>query len=163
MQQIISALPDNVIYYFGADSYDTPDIPSYQSLADIPHLGTIEHGDWNFAKSVIALPANTKLIPRVVEQRVGGVRYHIDQLLNTQSVIFQLGGVFRPGVLVASHISTLHSDSVTNSLFNTLAKPVKKQKRIGVFYVCESSYSLLHQGWRLVTSANSPTEYDLTE
>lgn len=144
--------------YYEDDSFEHDHIPTYTSLLAIPQLGTVQHGDWNHALRLQVLPLGVPLVVRSVAQRVGGVRYFIG---NQEGFNLTLGGVFQSGILVASTASTLATDATSLALFGNLVKLVKKQPRIGVFYVGEQAHRHLQEGWRLVTNASSPAKYDL--
>ncbi|QIL78352.1 hypothetical protein [Hymenobacter sp. HDW8] len=163
LRQLISAFEALApgCQYFETGSFASSTIPTYHSLLDVPNLGTVHHGDWIHARGVLVLPSDIPLVIRPVDQLAGGVRYMIDQLANPYGFVLKLGGIFQPGVLVASGASTLATDDASLALFGSLARRVKKQTRVDTFYVGHQAYSHLQAGWRLVLNVRSPIEYDL--
>jgi hypothetical protein len=159
LRQLITAFEATTpCQYYAADAFESDHIPAYASLPALPQLGTVQYGDWNLALRLQVLPIGVPLVVRSVAQRAGGVHYFI---ANQEGFNLTLGGVFQPGVLVASTASTLATDATSLALFGNLVKLVKKQPRIGIFYVGEQAHRHLQEGWRLVTNASSPAEYDL--
>lgn len=164
LQQLITVFEATTrCQYYEAGSFESSAIPAYESLLEVPQLGTVQYGDWLLATRILVLPVTIPLIVRPVAQRAGGVRYFIDQLANPYGFLLTLGGTFQPGILVASEASTLATDVASLALFGSLAKLVKKQTRVGSFYVGKQADTHLQEGWRLVTSASSPPEYDLSK
>lgn len=149
--------------YFEAGGFDIPDIPTYTSLRDVPTLGQVQYHSTTLALRLLLLPLEVALTVRPVPQNAGGVRYLVDQLANPYGFLLTLGGTFQPGVLVASEASTLATDSASLALFTSWAKAVRKQRRMGYAYVGPEASFLLASGWRLVTDARSPVEYDLPQ
>ncbi len=147
--------------YFEAGGFDNPDIPTYTSLRDVPTLGRVQNHSTVLAPRLLLLPLDVTLTVRPVSQRAGGVRYLVDQLANPYGFLLTIGGTFQPGVLVASEASTLATDATSLALFASWAKAVRKQRRMGYAYVGPEAAHLLTGGWRLVTDARSPVEYDL--
>jgi hypothetical protein len=161
LRQLITAFEAKTpCQYYEDDSFEHDHIPTYASLLAIPQLGTVQHGDWNHALSLRVLPIEVPLVVRSVAQRKGGVRYFTD---NQEGFSLTLGGIFQPGILVASTASTLATDATSLTLFGNFVRLVKQQPRIGVFYVGKQAHSYLQEGWRLVTNASSPAEYDLAK
>jgi hypothetical protein len=162
LRQLITAFEATTrCQYYEAGSFESSVIPTYESLLEVPRLGWVQQGDWNQATRLLVLPVGIPLVVRTVAQRVGGERYFVDQLENPYGFLLTLGGTFQPGVLVASGASTLATDAASLSLFGRLAELVKKQAKVGTFYVGKHANRYLHEDWRLVTSANSPRDYDL--
>jgi hypothetical protein len=160
LRQLITAFEAKTpCHYYEDRALLSDQIPTYASLLAIPQLGTVQHGDWNHALRLRVLPLEVPLLVRSVAQRAGGVHYFID---NHEGFNLTLGGVFQLGILVASTASTLATDATSLTLFGNFMKLVKKQPRIGVFYLGMQAHSHLQEGWRLVTNTSSPAEYDLT-
>jgi hypothetical protein len=164
LQQLITAFEAKArCQYYEEGSFENDIVVSYKSLLDVPRLGTVQHGDWNHATRLLVLPKNVSLVVRPCPQRRGGMRYIIDSAENPRSFTLTLGGVFQPGVLVASGAITSATDEAALGLFGCLARLVKKQPRTGVFYLGQQASGYFEQGWRLITNAQSPPEYDLAK
>ncbi len=147
--------------YFETGSFEDPAIPTYSSLLQVPTLGKVPYHSTVLAPCLLLLPLDVALTVRSVPQRAGGVRYLVDQLANPYGFLLTMGGTFQPGVLVASEASTLATDAASLALFANWAKLVRKQCRMGYAYVAPEAALLLAGGWRLVSDARSPLEYDL--
>jgi hypothetical protein len=72
------------------------------------------------------------------------------------------GGQFAEGLLVAGLVDTCARFSYSGLLFQGFGQLLKQRtRRIGAFWVKPEAEEKLQLGWRLVTSASSPREYDL--
>ena len=164
LRQLIAAFEATAhCQYYKAGSFESNVVVQYESLLDVPRLGTVQHGDWNHATRLLVLPMEIALVVRPCPQRKGGMRYIVDSAENPCSFTLTLGGIFQPGVLVASGAVTAAEDERTLSIFGSLARLIKKLPRAGVFYLGQQASRYLDQGWRLVSNAQSPPEYDLTK
>jgi hypothetical protein len=164
LQHLITAFEAKVrCQYYEQGSFENNFVVSYDSLLEVPRLGTVQQGDWNHATRLLVLPTGVPLVVRPCPQRRGGMRYIIDSAENPGSFTLTLGGVFQPGVLVASGAVTGTTNEAALRLFNCLARLVKQQPRTGVFYLGQQASGYFEQGWRLVTNAQSPPEYDLAK
>ncbi|RZL10866.1 MAG: hypothetical protein EOO62_12765 [Hymenobacter sp.] len=86
----------------------------------------------------------------------------MDQGENPTLARLRPSGQFTEGVLVAGSVETFSRSSYSGLLFQTLGKLLKQRtRRIGRFWVGPAAEENLRLGWRLVTSASSPREYDL--
>jgi hypothetical protein len=162
LRQLLTAFEaTNRCHYYLEGSFDHRVVTTYQSLLDVPQLGRVQQGDWNHACRLLVVPLELPLLVRLVPQRRGGMRSIIDAAENPCSFTLTLGGTFHQGVLVASGAVTSATDATTLALFGSFAKLVKKQPRIGAFYVWQQAQQYLQAGWRLVTNVSSPPQYDL--
>ena len=100
---------------------------------------------------------------REVPLRTGGVRYAIDQLVNSDSITFSHGGFFSPEILLCGRVGTVSDSAVAKRLFRAFSTAVAKVFiQIKAFWVGPQANQLLRKGCRLTMGANSPTDYDLT-
>ncbi|MFC6226126.1 hypothetical protein ACFP2F_22980 [Hymenobacter artigasi] len=130
-------------------------------MRDVSMLGQVQYHSTGLAPRLLLLPMEVALTVRPVPQNAGGVRYLVDQLANPYGFLLTLGGTFQPGILVESEATTLATDAASLALFASWAKVVRKQGRTSNAYVGPEAAQLLAVGWRLVTDARSPLEYDL--
>jgi len=92
----------------------------------------------------------------------GGVRFLVDQLLNSDSITFSHGGFFSHDVLLYGRVATVSKTNVATSLHKALSSAIAKHfKRVKAFYVGPGALDRWKQGCRLTIGANSPKEYDL--
>lgn len=88
--------------------------------------------------------------------------YAVNQGKNPALACLRPGGEFTEGVLVAGSVETFSRSSYSELLFQALVKLLKQRTRcIGSFWVGPAAEEKLRLGWRLVTIAASPREYDL--
>jgi hypothetical protein len=146
------------------DCLTVKNIPTYDSLFNVPNVGFTLSGDWNRIDNFLVMKKETLLNIETVPQRVGGVKFAVDQLMNQKSVTLKLGGIYKDAenVIVAGRVATVSEDSDSNELYKLFTTKLKKEfKKIGTFYVGRKAEEKLKMGWRLVTNEKSPKEYDL--
>jgi hypothetical protein len=148
--------------YYEMGLFDSSSLCEYDSVFEISNFGFPKVGDWNKDLRLIAIPKEMSLAIREIPQRVGGIKYAIDPLVNHNSICFQFGGVFQEGILLAGNCFTTNPNDFSLQVFKAFSSRVKKNfKKIGSFYVGEEAEVKLKEGWRLVTNEKSPKEYDL--
>lgn len=153
------------IKYYKTGLLDSKNIPTYNSLLNAPNVGYTLSGDWNRIDEYLITKKNTSLNIEEVPQRVGGIKYAIDQGNNPKSIELKIGGIYKKieNVIVAGRVATISEDPDSIELFKLLSTKIKREfKKIGTFYVGKSAEKKLNEGWRLVTNEKSPREYDLT-
>lgn len=152
------------IRYYKAGLLDNNSIIVYNSIFSLPNLGIAVSGDWNRIDTFLVLKAKTNLNIREVPQKIGGMKYVVDQMSNQKSVEFKLGGIYPSidNVIVAGRVATISEDNDSTELYKIFSTKIKKAfKKIGTFYVGKVAEEKLKSGWRLVTNEKSPREYDL--
>lgn len=114
-------------------------------------------------KIYIILSSLDKVVPRVVEQRRGGVKFALDSLGKENSPVIRVGGMVASSILLPGDISRM-SDHVSGEqdYFSIIEKNIKKNfKKIKNYFVGREAIAFLDNGGRLAVTANSPIEYDL--
>ena len=152
------------IRYYKTGLLNSKSIPSYNSIFDTPNVGLTSSGDWNRIDDYLVMKKSTLLNIEEVPQRVGGIKFAVDQLLNPKSVTLKVGGIYqeKENIIVAGRIATVSEVNDSNELYKLFSTKIKKTfKRIGTFYVGKIAEEKLKEGWRLVTNEKSPKEYDL--
>lgn len=152
------------IQYYKTGLLDSKNIPTYDSLFNVPNVGFTLSGDWNKIDNYLITKKTTSLNVREVPQRMGETKFAVDQMNNPKSIEIKLGGIYKEkeNVLVAGRISTISEDSDSNELYKLFTTKLKKEfNKIGTFYVGRKAEEKLKMGWRLVTNEKSPKEYDL--
>ncbi|MES2389560.1 MAG: hypothetical protein V4543_16265 [Bacteroidota bacterium] len=150
--------------YYKAGLLDTRNIPSYNSIFEAPNVAIALSGDWNKIDSYIILKKTILLNIREVPQRVGGMKFAVDQMNNPKSIELKLGGIYqqKSNVIVAGRIATISEDSDSIEMYKLFTIKLKKKfKKIGAFYVGPIAEEKMKKGWRLVTNENLPKEHDL--
>lgn len=152
------------IKYYKSGMHDSTNIPTYNSLFEVPNIGVAMSGDTNRINSYLIAKKPEKLIIRGVPQRTGKIKYAVDQMYNPKSIELKLGGIYqeKENVIVSGRVATISDELDSLELFNLLSRKIKKEfKKIGVFYVGKAAEDKLKKGWRLVTNERSPKENDL--
>lgn len=150
------------VKYYEMGLFDFEPDKSYDSAFEVSNIGHSRSGDWNSDLRLMMVPKGSSLIVREVFQKKGGIKYAVDPLENQTSICFQFGGVYKDGILIGGSCSTLFISDFSLDIFNFFSSRLKKEfKKIGAFYVGRMAEERLKEGWRLVTDAKSPKEYDL--
>jgi hypothetical protein len=150
------------LHYFKTGLLDDSKIPHYDSFLKFPNLGFVSNGDWNHIDSYLAIPYEKNINVRDIPQKIGGIKYAVDQKINNESVFIKLGGIYNENILVAGVISTISEDEYSLKLFKLFSDKIKKRfSKIGSFFVGNNAKIRLESGCRLVTNEKSPSEYDL--
>lgn len=147
--------------YCASGLFDSPDIRYYSSLFFVPQLGVAQR-DSTQSSSYLVLGSNKLIQTRAIPQRSGGVKYAIDQLINPNTAVFRLGGIYKAGVLVEGTVGTASKSEYASFTDKLLRKTLAKhfRKLASGCYIGSEAKSLLEQGWRLVQSESQPYEYD---
>jgi hypothetical protein len=151
------------VAYYRADTSAVPEAPAIASLVNEEALGYLSIGDWNHSPSyLLAFPEEGVVVEQITLHKGGSV-YAVNQGENPTLACLRPGGEFTAGVLVAGSVETFSRSSYSGLLFQAFGKLLRQRTRcIGSFWVGPAAEEKLRLGWRLVTSAASPPEYDLT-
>jgi hypothetical protein len=100
----------------------------------------------------------TAILERIVQQKKGGVKIAVDQILNPSTVVLNFGGLTENGQrLVSSQIGTATSCESSNQLFGLFSKIIRQKfEAIKSFYVGPEAAYLLEDGVVLAPSTKSP-------
>jgi len=152
----------HAISYYQTGLFSSPANLAITSLLEEKSLSYLTIGDWNHSPSYLLAAPSDEIIVREITLRQGGNSYAIDQRENPDMAVFKPSGLLTQDVLIAGSLQIGTRGSYSGLLFQTLTKIIKKHtRRIGAFYVGPDAEEKLRLGWRLVTSASSPIEYDL--
>jgi hypothetical protein len=150
------------VTYYRADTTSVPETPAITSLLTEESLGCLAIGDWNHSPSYLLTFPNEGVVVQKITLRKGGYAYSVNQGENPALACLRPSGQFMEGVLVAGSLDTFSYMSYSGLLFQRLVKLLKQRtRRIGTFWVGPEAEEKLRLGWRLVTTASSPREYDL--
>ena len=133
-------------------------VPSLVSKSDI---GIVQHGDWNHNQQYLILPKDEELKIRTVQQKNGGVKFAVDQMINKNSVVILLGGLYKNNTVIASKVGSISEVEFSKNILNHITLILKKRylKKDG-FYVGNEALKLANQGGRLTTDY-STAKFDL--
>jgi hypothetical protein len=150
------------VAYYRAGTFSVPNAPVITSLLNEESLGHLATGDWNHSPNYLLTFPDEGIAVREIALRQGGYAYAVDQRENPELMRFRPSGQFTEGILVAGSIETFTRLSYSGRLFQALSKLLKQRtRRINMFWVGPEAEAQLRFGWRLVTSASAPREYDL--
>ncbi|MFC5530164.1 hypothetical protein [Cohnella yongneupensis] len=147
--------------YVRSGLFDNEDVKIYSSALEIEELGYNKSGN-GLTHAYLVMDQSTQLNIRNVPQQRGGMKYAIDQLINTESLLFAPGGLYGDGYLIFGRITTISSLPVGLNFFKEFTKKVTKGFiKIGRYYVGPEA-KLLSNERRLITiNINQSPEYDL--
>jgi hypothetical protein len=150
------------VAYYRAGTSPMPNAPAIASLLDEESLGYLTIGDWNHSPSYLLSSPEERVVVQEITLRQGGYVYAVDQGKNPALARLRPSGQFTEGILVAGSVETFSRSSYSGRLFQAFDKLLKQRtRRIGEFRVGLEAEEKLRLGWRLVTSASSPREYDV--
>ena len=143
--------------------HKSPQFEEYDSLLDVPSLGTNTTGDHISGDHYLILPRDREARFESVIQDKGGIHYFVDQSLNPVSITFLPGGIYQNNNLICGHIGTVSKHPESIDLYKSFTKAVTKGfKKIGNYRVGPEARRLMNEGLRMVTiGVRSPREYDL--
>ena len=112
--------------------------------------------------SYLVTDADHPIAIRKVTQKVGGVRYAVDQMSNPDSVTLLPSAIFPPNILLYGRIATTSSTSFAKQLHGAFASAIGKVfRKVQAYYVGPGALNLWHSGYRLTIGADSPSTHDL--
>lgn len=140
------------------------DLPmTNNSLTNKSDIGVIHHKDWVFNERFLILNQDKELQIREVKQVKGGIKYAIDQLKNEDSLMISLGGYNEmENSIIASGISTNQNTDFTKYFFKKLRGFLKKNKKVGRFYIGQEALDKANKGVRLTEDSRQSKDYDIS-
>ena len=138
---------------------DTPDVPTWSSVAAIEDLGTAVAGGYIGQKCYLVLPASVPFHLREVELAAGGKRHFVDQLLNPASVTLRAGGLYQGACIVMGEFGTVTARQHGFDLLEAIRRVVRAAfRRVADAYVGPEAYALGESGVRLTDSTRAPAD-----
>lgn len=128
-------------------------------ITRIPSFGENNCGKRNSNKWLI-LP-NDVIPERRIKKSTND--FFIDQELNKESVVVDIGGVYKGNILFPTEISTIwYENAQAKVIYDILHKVCKKSaKNVNGYFIAEEAH-LQKEKYRFCTiNADSPAEYDL--
>ena len=141
----------------------TRELSSVPSGAAIPTLRSpAPHPSAIACPQYLVTSADYRITIRDVPQASGGIRYAVDQLANSESIILQPGGIYPPDVLLHGRVGSVPSGDFSKQIYRAFTSAITKYfQRVQAFYVGPQAHGLWQSGHRLTPSVQSPKEYDL--
>jgi hypothetical protein len=139
---------------------DTPQI--FETFRAINSLSVSVDGDANLVPGYLIVNERHHIAVEKVPQRVGGLKYAIDQGVIPDSLYFQSGGVLSDKIIVPGRIGILRQTAISTNLYNSFARIMKKDfNKVKSYYVGRQAHTLWREGMRLGISLKASTDIDL--
>jgi hypothetical protein len=150
------------LQYTRTGLFETDELQTYFSYADIPDFGRPDHPTAAVGPSFLVALQRTVVHSRLVPQRDGGVRFSVDQRLNDNTVTFWPGGMFGNDIFLYGEVGTVSNSAASENLYETMFKLFRKRfMAVQEFLVGPEAFDLGKAGVRLTLSASTPPEFDL--
>ncbi len=92
------------------------------------------------------------------------VRFHTDQRLNPDSIVFTPAGDWKGQMIIAGRIATISDSPASQALMRLATSRIKKHfTRVLAYWVGPEALKELRAGKRLSMAEQSPALYDLKE
>lgn len=151
-----------LLKYARTGRYVRPKPQMFLSGASIPGLGIADNDSSISCESYLVLDPATDVEVRQVLQTDGMTSYHIDQLVNPNSVVITAGGIRTPGVYLHGRVATASDTPQSQDLMRLFAPVFRKQcGKIKAFWVGAHALRQLEGGARFTMAVSSPSEFDL--
>jgi hypothetical protein len=139
--------------------------PNYESFGrgeEIPDLGTANYSSSMGCNRFLVAEPRVNINVRLVQQSDGVDSYHIDQLLNPDTIVFWPGGLWANDILLYGEVGTASNSEASRRLMARFRSAIKKQfAKINGYYVGAGALKSLEAGKRLTIAEQSPREFDL--
>lgn len=153
---------DRLLKYARAGRYLQTNPQLFLSGASIPKLGTANNDSSIGCESYLILDQSADIEVRPVKQTDGTTNYHVDQLVNPDSVVITAGGIRASHVYLHGRIATASDSAQSQDLMKLFAPAFRKHfKKIKAFWVGPHALHELESGARLTPAVSSPSEFDL--
>jgi hypothetical protein len=150
------------IHYFETGLFDSQVQRGFDRGAVLPHLGFAPSGDANHEPRFLVVTQDTNLVVREIPQRVGGVKFAVDQLHNPASTVFQPGGLYETDVLISGQIASTGTTADAIEIQRLMVQTVTKGfRRVQSYWLGPEAFAMLHSGARLTPAVQTPRLYDL--
>jgi hypothetical protein len=149
--------------YIRTGIYLHPKYDVFRRGADLPSLGKATSESAIASQSFLVCEPEVSVKIRPVALYSGGTNYHIDQLINPDTLVFTPGGVWTDEIVLYGRLATVSITQPAKSLMSRFRYQIKKQfVRVKAYYVGPKALGLLEAGKRLTIAQQSPRDADLT-
>lgn len=156
------------IRYALAGRFLEPSFLTYSSGAEIPNLSLAIYGSAIACNFYLVYGAATTLkLDKVIEKdrhgKPGGTSYHLNQLLNPDTIVFSPGGLWKGEILLYGEVATVpHVTDSAKERLRYFQRAIRKHfQRIGHYWVGADAFEMLKAGKRLTIGEGSPKSMDL--
>lgn len=149
--------------YIRTGIYREPTYDVAHRGADLPSLGKATSESAITSQSFLVCEPVVRVKVRPVDLHSGGTNYHIDQLVNPDTVIFTPGGLWTEEILLYGRFATASLSGPAKHLMTRFRHQIKKHfVRVKAYHVGPNALVLLKAGKRLTIAQQSPPDMDLT-
>jgi hypothetical protein len=149
--------------YIRTGIYLKPTFDVVHRGADLPSLGKATSESAATCQSFLVCEPGETVSMRPVALDSGGTNYHIDQLVNPDTVIFTPGGLWNEEIVLYGRFATVSLSEPAKRLMTRFSDQVKKHfVRVKAYHVGPKALGLLEAGKRLTIAQQSPRDVDLT-
>ena len=135
---------------------------SYQSYESIPDFGRATHPTAVANRRYLLASGGTRILMREVSQKLGGVLYSVDQLVNEDTIVLRPGGRFGNDVILCGMIGTVSESTVSKELYRLVVSAFRENfRQEREFLIGPEAHAAWSAGVRLTIGALAPSEFDL--
>jgi hypothetical protein len=150
------------LQYTLMDISTTSKVETHFSFVDIPDFGRPNDSTATVSRAYLVAIQGTIVHAEEVQQNAGGVRFHVSQKLNRDTVAFWPGGRYSTDILLYGQIGTISDSTASKNLYDCMAKVFRDRLMpVREFLVGPEAFNLCKAGVRLTLSASTPPEFDL--
>ena len=111
---------------------------------------------------IVKAPATVHTCP--VEELTGMVSYHVDQLLNPDSIVITAGGYWSQDVILSGNVGTASDTPDAQEMMKKFSSAMRKNfTKVRAYWVGPGAMARLTAGARLTAAVQCPPEYDLQQ
>lgn len=152
------------VQYTLADTSDSPDLVTWSAAGSIAQLSVARGEQTSLCDSFLLTMPGTQVVVWPVKLNNGEVRYAVDQMLNSDSIVLAPGGEWKDEMLIAGSFATLSSLPNAQRLMKLLRGLMQKHfTKIKMYWVGPEALLRLRSGFRLTIAEQSSPEYNLRE
>lgn len=164
--RVLEAVEHNgPLKYIRMGVYPQPKPEVFHRGADLPALGQATSETASTSQSFLVCEPEVPVRMRTVGLHSGGTNYHIDQLVNPDTLTFTPGGLWTEEILLCGRFATVSASlsGPAKRLMSRFRDQVKKHfVRVKAYHVGPNALRLLKAGKRLTVAEQSPHDFDLT-
>lgn len=167
------ALKDDIleiIYYIDSEfalkyvkngAYDSEkDIAIYNSLSEYEYIGLNRCGNHQ-NEFFLVLPQQKEFLADVSKQNSGGYKYFVNQKNNTESITWNVNGIYSDNIIISGHLDTIYNNKESMEIMKCIEKVFRKFfKKYKGYYIGKKAFEF-KDSYRFVTmNIYEPTGYD---
>jgi hypothetical protein len=153
-----------LVTYTSTEPMPTPELQQWAHGMEIDDIGIAAGEQTALCQEFLITNFGTPVTATRVEQFDGKIRFHVDQELNPDSIVFTPAGEWKRQMIIAGLFATLSSSSQAQGLMRLVSAAIKKHfTRVKGYWVGPRALLRLRNGFRLTMAEQSPPIYNLRE